>query len=1321
MKNFTNNFKQFTSRLSARWLIMVLMLLLGTSSAWAQTWCLAGSFNGWSDAKLSNGKLTVTISSTGEYQFKIKKEGTWDGAYSNDGAQMKRDDCSNWLLDTNKGDSKFYADVVGDYTFTFNSASKTLSITYPPQCTTCCTNYYVAGDAGLCGEDWNVNADKMTCSNNVWTKTFTNINNGTYYFQITNGTWDVKIGEYDNSKGNITLSNIDDGYGAKKIKLTTTSKGNITISFNGTKAWVDFEQPCYSSSDVEPGTISSNATNNTICGSGTVELTLSNTTTKDGLTKSIQWQKQSGNTWSDINNANSTTYTTENLSATTIYRAKVTWTKTGCDNIVEYANVTVTVNALPSAPSLSNPEPICYGTPFTLPEKDNNKKTITWNVNNRELTNLSVDTHTYTAKIVENGCESTTVDYTITVKEQLAKPDLAVTNVKQCGSNYTEGKIVISNHDPNNTYILKKGGNPINKAYNDGYSVSENEIGTYTVEVSKDGACGATSDDVTIEVINNTPTVTPFEITKQANVCMGNPVTLSYDGTAQSGTISYAWYEGDSEVVIGTESTLTIQQAKNASYKLVVTVTSNDCPASDKATTTVEPKAVPSAPTFDEYEMDACVNQQFTLPTPNNLKNGEEALWTVEGKLTTASQTIDEAGEYRYIAYKNDGCPSQGTPFTVRVNPLPTISISGSEEAVLYEDVMLTATATEGATVKWYEGGEEKGEGLTYVVTSETEPSVTVKAKAFLGNCVSDEDSHTVTFSEEGDCLPIIKQEERDVEQKTKTKIICTTTRDAVYCYVWNGTTYPLGAWGDDKSKMTEVGDGVFEIEFDNSGLTTFNMIFHNNNGKQTADIEGLAVNKVHKYSFEAGNKTGYSKAADYPITYTKKELVDVEYPPLITAPAVKTVSATSVEGSGVVSFTGKVIKTGCAAATRIYVGYQYKLATEPWPNNVTAGNAKGNLIAVPDADGKTLHETYSTTISGLTDGNYVFRAYIINGYNFTNGNYNQGVYYGIDIPVKVSTKKYPIKNLQVKYANDKGDVLQDQNVTYCVRDNAYIKLIYDGSRLKPEDDVINISSTLENTFTLVEGEADLYTFVVKGNETITVNAKNKENTDNPTAELTINTYAVPVIPSIDIDNTTICSDDQKGAKITVSNPQIGITYQVYKILGENPATTHGAAKKYSEGVLEFNSMKEAGTYYVRAYNEQCPNAIAQSLDEILTVIDAAATSISISPKSKTVNPWVPVTFTVTKQGNYDYTFSCKEEEGENDVTSNMVINKSGDTYVVKFPKPDGASVATDLNGQVTFAEKRYKVEVKLNADVQCGTFDDESTVTLEPVNEICK
>ena len=51
MKNFTNNFRQITSRLSARWLIMVLMLLLGTSSAWASTVYFINSL-GWTDVKI---------------------------------------------------------------------------------------------------------------------------------------------------------------------------------------------------------------------------------------------------------------------------------------------------------------------------------------------------------------------------------------------------------------------------------------------------------------------------------------------------------------------------------------------------------------------------------------------------------------------------------------------------------------------------------------------------------------------------------------------------------------------------------------------------------------------------------------------------------------------------------------------------------------------------------------------------------------------------------------------------------------------------------------------------------------------------------------------------------------------------------------------------------------------------------------------------------------------------------------------------------------------------------------------------------------------
>ena len=56
MKNFTNNFKQFTSRLSARWLIMTLMLLMGTSSVWGWTVIYDNTDTKWDEVYLYVGK-----------------------------------------------------------------------------------------------------------------------------------------------------------------------------------------------------------------------------------------------------------------------------------------------------------------------------------------------------------------------------------------------------------------------------------------------------------------------------------------------------------------------------------------------------------------------------------------------------------------------------------------------------------------------------------------------------------------------------------------------------------------------------------------------------------------------------------------------------------------------------------------------------------------------------------------------------------------------------------------------------------------------------------------------------------------------------------------------------------------------------------------------------------------------------------------------------------------------------------------------------------------------------------------------------------------
>ena len=1230
MKNFTNNFKQFTSRLSARWLIMALMLLVGTSSAWGITIYYDNSQTpSYSKVYLHLGHDSYIKSYEMEFDAETSLyHKSWNQIEWNDAKYIA---FTGQAISTDGLGNKFTDKISTYYTINMGGLAA--------------ISDYLFSSSGA-------NADPIS----IRIKNILNLNYIGFYI-VENDNWNQSSFAAITSESAYGATDVyhsdgsDDGQGyVIGIVYAPSDKYNLThsASWNNCPKMTSNAELGYAyyitgdhNYNSEEGTAPSCdfSIDNTIkAGETSIKSVTSSGKSKYGTqdySEDSYYVKKSGETSLTKLEVVGNELQTQSLSVgeytiyVLLFDGKI-YAKGG-----EQTLTVETACEKPDAPDFgTNGVEVCEGTQVTLPTIAG--VTLKWyDENNQETTETfnATENKTYYAVVV-GDCESDKTPYAITIK---TKPTVTLNPTENtvCSGIALEGitryvEIESTEGSQISWYAAAQGGDALAPSI-------ALDVTSYFAEATLNG-CSSVRAKFTITDVLSAPTEVP-NVTAPATICAGESAVLKLNN-----------------------------KGANYTYKV------------------------------NKVEVDFTNNGYTVYPT-----------------ITT---------DYK-VSVENK-CGSLSTTKTITVNPKPSIGSITQNVAlpVPFEDVVLTATdVTQGAEVKWYSGNDDTpvATGTTYIVTSKTAGDVIVKAKAFLGDCESDFKEYKVTFDEEN-CQGSLSNKiiiNFTHPDKDNTNKNCQYWGFGKLDYKINGTSQPNINLGDVTSGTKKI--TIENIEASKITDVKFTAHYKFNSCNCEAYTTTIELEKGYEYdvTIEEGDGTGQQSSGSAEKTLVIERSVSLSTQPPLSAPAVKTVSATSVEGSGVVNFTGKVIKTGCAAATKIYVGYQYKLATEPWPNNVTAGNAKGNLIAVPDADGKTLYETYSTTISGLTDGNYVFRAYIINGYNFTNGNYNQGVYYGIDIPVKVSTKKYPIKNLQVKYANDRGEVLQDQNVTYCVGDDAYIKLIYDGSRLNPEDDVINISSTLENTFTLVEGEADLYTFVVKGNETITVNAKNKENTDNPTAELTINTYAVPVIPSIDIDNTTICSDDQKGAKITVSNPQVGITYQVYKILGENPATTHGAAKKYSEGVLEFNSMKEAGTYYVRAYNEQCPNAIAQSLDEILTVIDADATSISISPKSKTVNPWVPVTFTVTKQGNYDYTFSCKEDE--NDVTSNMVINKSGDTYVVKFPKPDGVSAATDLNGQVTFANKTYIVKVKLNADVQCGTFDDESEVTLEPVNEICK
>ncbi len=995
-----------------------------------------------------------------------------------------------------------------------------------------------------------------------------------------------------------------------------------------------------------------------------------------------------------------------------------------CNGTTNQIVIQYTVNALPSAPfeGVAQSATICEGSEFSLDvdytwyTSESKKETVSLPVSPTETTTYYITTTT-------NGCESATVPYTIIVKEQLTKPILDVTNVTQCGSDYTEGKIVISDYNDANTYVLKKGNDVISKTYNAGYSISELETGTYKVEVSKTDACEATSDDAIIEVVNNTPTVSVFEIS-QTSACENNPITLSYDGTTQSGTISYAWYEVGSQDVLGTENTLTIPQAKNATYKLVVTVTNNECSATDEATTTVEPKAVPSAPEFDSNEMYACVDQPFTLPLPNNLKYEEQPLWTVDGQpIAAANITLSEPGDYTYTAYKNDGCPSQGTAFTVHVNPLPTISISGSEEAVLYEDVVLTATGSDIDEVNWTitdgPGTLSNTTGTSVKLTSSTAGTVKVKATATSEyGCTKESNELSVTFSAEI-CNNVTDMTKIYLDVSKNTGFVTES-----YAYVSvtgssNGTATCSSTSGADQGsykpksdtwwgQMTKVSGetNIYEITIPNDvkitkGTTKLSFWNKKINGYndvyQVQAILGQVISSsTNCLQLTADTKThNNSRQSDFYcgtwVTYANS--------PQISAPAVKTVSVTTSAGEGDINFTGQIVKTGCDNS--LTYGFEYK----------TQGDANWTAVTIDTNQDKEAGFTFTDNSIKELDGTYIVRAFI------TNDNSTQ---YGAEYTIEPTTAQTPVTKADI-FLTDAEGTLVSNDKKYCIGETAYIKVQsdvkYNTIQWSTDNGTEIVSTKLIN----------LYQFTVSGNDNISAMVGNKYNTTSlvETNQLVVSTFSDPSLPTVSLNKISICSNDEVGATVKLTNVVQGQTYQLYQQVDNGNGTfteqAIGSAKTQTDAVTNetalvlhnLNNTAQSGRYIVKTNTAECPNNLVSTQAFTFTIVDASSVNIDITPKTATTTPWMPLKLTVSATDTYTIT-----------VPDGVEYSQNGNVVSVKIPLPDGATGGEGQYENVAFpqgAVTSYTVTANLattgGEDNPCAS---PATITLTPYVEEC-
>ena len=194
-------------------------------------------------------------------------------------------------------------------------------------------------------------------------------------------------------------------------------------------------------------------------------------------------------------------------------------------------------------------------------------------------------------------------------------------------------------------------------------AINVNNPGIYSVTVTNNNGCSDSSSQM---VTMMEPTV----ISGSTQICQGQNTTL-----LASGSGSYTWSNGAST------SFITVNMPGN--YTVTVTLP-NGC--SSSATVNVSVGTTPTPVILGNTTL--CQGQSTTL-TANG---GSSYVW--DNGNTSNSNTVSQSGVYTVTATNAEGCTGTVT-VTVSVNPLPTITVSGSTTLCAGNSTTLTASGAD--------------------------------------------------------------------------------------------------------------------------------------------------------------------------------------------------------------------------------------------------------------------------------------------------------------------------------------------------------------------------------------------------------------------------------------------------------------------------------------------------------------------------------------------------------------------------------------------------------------------------------------------------
>ncbi|HRG58966.1 MAG TPA: T9SS type A sorting domain-containing protein [Bacteroidia bacterium] len=388
------------------------------------------------------------------------------------------------------------------------------------------------------------------------------------------------------------------------------------------------------------------------------------------------------------------TNSTYNASIAGNYSVSVTNT----NNCTSSSN-NVTINILPAPPANINAlgnTTICPGNDVILSANTGSGITHQWNLNGNPISNATNSTYTASTSgnytVTETGANTCTAISSAITVTVLSGPAATINHFTPL--NFCEGGSVnlVANSGAGLTYQWYLNNNIINGATDQNYVAST--AGNYTVQVTLNGNCSATSNPVAV-VVNSNPvaSITPSGAT---TFCSGSSVTL----VGNSGSYQYTWYINGNNQFNNSPS---LVAGSNGTYALTIQDLNTSCSGSTSIDITVN--SLPTAEITPLGNTTICSNSQVILQATNAA--GYSFQWKLNGNNINGANgqnyIANQAGNYTVSVTNSNNCSniSSAIALTVEAAPNAVISANGNTTFCSGGNVPISANTGAGLSYQW--------------------------------------------------------------------------------------------------------------------------------------------------------------------------------------------------------------------------------------------------------------------------------------------------------------------------------------------------------------------------------------------------------------------------------------------------------------------------------------------------------------------------------------------------------------------------------------------------------------------------------------------